>query len=574
MSTEPRYLGKYELQKRLARGGQGEVWKAFDTRLRRYVAIKQLHADLQSDPDFISRFEREARFIASLHHPNIVQIHDFQLGHTSDSDTSVAYMVMDYIEGPTLADYIRNTSRKMQFPAAADIVYIFTAISLAIDYAHERGMIHRDIKPANVMLDQRSPRRNPLGEPILTDFGIAKLQGVAGDATKVLGTPLYVSPEQAQGRAGDKRSDLYSLGIILYEMTTGVTPFRSDSLMVILMQHLNEIPTPPALINPNIPPALSEVILKSIAKDPDARFPSASAMTIAVAEALNVPAPVELSKPPAASDGGSNFYNPLHPSQPPGMTPASLTPPAFQYPTVINTPSPAFIPATNEENDGNNGNDGQIPLATPMREGSGYAPFTHAGTNKPAGAIPHPVQSPSLAAPQRPRRRLKPLQRVLLALLIAIVAGSGLLYAFFALNKTTPPSSNTVVGQVRFLSVSMPNVRPGTIDEVKITIPHIHDAPPGTHYYAWLLVNSDSALIVRWLLTPQNGSLSSSYSNAQLLANQPYRLIITAETTDNGVPSQIPGARFYYASLSSNVQPSAMFDIHTCPGDSNSVCMS
>src|ERR1700692_3949314 len=99
MGTESRYLGKYELQKRLARGGQGEVWKAFDTRLKRYVAIKQLHADLQSDPDFISRFESEARFIASLHHPNIVQIHDFQLGHTSNSDTS-AYMVMDYIEGP------------------------------------------------------------------------------------------------------------------------------------------------------------------------------------------------------------------------------------------------------------------------------------------------------------------------------------------------------------------------------------------------------------------------------------------------------------------------------------------
>src|SRR5712692_4726056 len=130
MSTEPRRLGKYELRERLASGGQGEVWKAFDPRLRRYVAIKLLHADLQADPDFSSRFEREAQFIASLHHPNIVQIHDFQLVHTPDPDTSIAYMVMDYIEGPTLADYIRGTSRKAQFPNAADIVYIFTSVSL------------------------------------------------------------------------------------------------------------------------------------------------------------------------------------------------------------------------------------------------------------------------------------------------------------------------------------------------------------------------------------------------------------------------------------------------------------
>src|SRR5260221_6507386 len=297
MSTEPRLLGKYELGDRLAHGGEGVVWKAFDTQLRRYVAIKQLHTALQSAPDFTSRFEREAQFIASLHHPNIVQIHDFQLVHTSDSDIPTAYMVMDYIEGPTLADYIRNTSRKGQFPSASDIVYIFTAVSLAITSANEKAMTQRDNNPANIMLDQRLTRRNALGLPILTDFGIAKLQGASADTTKVLGTPLYVSPEQAQGLAGDKRSDLYSLGIILYEMTTGVTPFRGDSLMAILIQHVQELPTPPALINPHISPALSQAILKSISKDPDARFPSASAMTIAVAEPFNMAVPPELLTP-------------------------------------------------------------------------------------------------------------------------------------------------------------------------------------------------------------------------------------------------------------------------------------
>ncbi len=135
-------------------------------RLRRYVAIKLLHADLQANPDFVAHFLREAQLVASLRHPNIVQVHDFQLINTQGSSVK-AYMVMDYIEGGTLADYIRNTVRKGFFPQAADIVYLFTAISLALDYAHQQGMIHRDIKPANILLDkpsycgQTSGRANP-----------------------------------------------------------------------------------------------------------------------------------------------------------------------------------------------------------------------------------------------------------------------------------------------------------------------------------------------------------------------------------------------------------------------------
>jgi serine/threonine protein kinase len=243
MSIESRRLGKYELRERLASGGQGEVWKAFDERLRRFVAIKQLNAHLQADPGSIARFEREAQFIAALHHPNIVQIHDFQFVRDKESNTSTAYMVMDYIEGSTLGDYIRATSRKKQFPPASDVVSIFTAVSLALDYAHQKGMVHRDIKPANIMLDKRQPKGKLMGEPILMDFGIAKLQGGA-ETTKVLGTPLYVSPEQALGLSGDKRSDLYSLGIILYEVMAGTLPFRSETIMAILLQHAEDNPPP------------------------------------------------------------------------------------------------------------------------------------------------------------------------------------------------------------------------------------------------------------------------------------------------------------------------------------------
>jgi serine/threonine-protein kinase len=299
MSTELRRLGKYELRERLATGGQGEVWKAFDVQLRRFVAIKQLNAHLQTDLDSTERFEREARFIASLRHSNIVRIHDFlHLPGSPGSHTSTAYMVMDYIDGPTLADYIRNTSRKRQYPSASDVVTIFTAISLALDYAHQKGMVHRDIKPANIMLDKRNPHAKPMGEPVLMDFGIAKLQSGAAETTKVLGTPLYVSPEQAQGLSGDRRSDLYSLGIILYEVMTGRPPFLGESIPAILLRHHQEIPQSPDLINPDITPEVSAVILKSLSKDPDARYSSASAMTRALAEALNVPVPPELGMSP------------------------------------------------------------------------------------------------------------------------------------------------------------------------------------------------------------------------------------------------------------------------------------
>ncbi len=182
MSNMPQRLGKYELVECLGHGATAEVWKALDTQLQRFVAIKMLRPNLRDDPTFVERFQREAQLIASLHHPNIVQIYDFQvfqpLASAQDSSPDmhpIAYMVMDYIEGPTLAHYISNTSNKGRLIPPAEIVSLLTSISLAIDYAHHQGMIYRDIKPANILLDRRNTRRNPVGEPVLTDFGIARL---------------------------------------------------------------------------------------------------------------------------------------------------------------------------------------------------------------------------------------------------------------------------------------------------------------------------------------------------------------------------------------------------------------
>ena len=534
MSIEPRRLGKYELRERLARGGQGEVWKAFDLQLQRFVAIKQLNANLQDDPDFIARFEREARFIASLHHPNIVQIHDFQFMPDPYSDASIAYMIMEYIEGSTLSDYIRDTSRKQLFPSPADLLTIFTAISLALDYAHRLGMLHRDIKPANIMLDKHNPDDLPLGKPVLMDFGIAKLQG-GSDTTKVLGTPLYVSPEQARGLPGDRQSDLYSLGIVLYEMTTGVTPFRGESMYELLMRHFYDTPTPPILINPELPQAVSDVILKSIAKEPQDRFSSASAMTIALAEAFNIPVPTELQKIASASTkNGQGVRNPI---SFPGIDALDTV---SAYATSPVPPSVRELPLT------------PPPMNTTPHPGDDItiSPFS-AHTHNAQIAPPQPIPS-QLPVPQQVRKRPKRNLYVIASLVLLVVLGLGVAsYVLRSTQKTTvaPPVSTSRVGQVLFLSSQN-----GVLDKAQVTLQGIPDAPAGRNYYAWLNIPGENVLPVQWPLTIQKGvSSATPYINAQhrnlLGFPTPDIFLITLQTADTSVPSFDPNDLRYYATI-------------------------
>ncbi len=360
--TSSKRLGKYELVEQLGHGGIAEVWKARDIQLQRPVAIKVLHLSLSDDPNFILRFTREAQEIASLHHPNIIAIHDFHVDSVSESDTPLspaAYIVMDYVAGQTLASYIRQTSRNGKLPEVQELVNLFTPISQAIDYAHQQGMIHRDIKPANILLDMHNTTLNPMGEPILTDFGTVKLVSIPSTATTgvLFGTPLYMSPEQATGYPGNERSDLYSLGVILYEMVTGVTPFRGDTTLAILLQHMHDLPPSPDLINPKISPSLVSVIMRALAKDPLDRFPSASAMTAAIARALDVPIPDSLKLSSSLRQSGrlatiSNSTSieedktPASPSLPsiifapssPQLSNAAPSPPARENVTTIDTP--------------------------------------------------------------------------------------------------------------------------------------------------------------------------------------------------------------------------------------------
>lgn len=327
MNAEPQRLGKYELLQRLGRGGMAEVWKAFDPQLRRFVAIKFLHANLRADPDFMLRFVREAQAIAALRHANIVQIHDFQLS-SYDSRYPMPYMVMDYIDGQTLADYIRSTSRQGHPPSSIELLHLFTPVCLAVAYAHQHGMIHRDIKPGNILLDSHNRTRNAMGEPILTDFGIFKLMGTAtGTFTSASpGTPLYISPEQVRSSPGDERSDIYSLGVILYELCTGVPPFRGETPYALWMQHVYDAPTRPGLINQHISPALEAVILKCLEKEPERRFPQATLLVAALAQALNLPVPDEVQRAasPMQLTDLPTYFQPLHSDTLPGSPSSEL----------------------------------------------------------------------------------------------------------------------------------------------------------------------------------------------------------------------------------------------------------
>jgi len=563
MSSELRLLGKYELQKSLGHGGMGEVWKALDTQLQRNVAIKVLHEDWQMDQEFVTRFTREAQFIASLHHPNIVQIHDFQIAYPPDVEFTMAYMVMDYVEGETLGDFIRRTSRKGEFPTAQDVIYLFTGISLAIDYAHKRGMVHRDIKPANIMLDQRPPVTNPLGKPVLIDFGIARLQS-AHSGTQVgtlLGTPHYISPEQARGLHGNHSSDLYSLGVILYEIATGITPFRGETTMSVLMQHIHSIPTPPELINPHISPELSEVILKSIAKQPEDRFQSAREMTIAAAEAMRVPIPRQLLSP-----ASSTISNPPTSSRPPSASGLSLSPslpwtpsgpPSFAGTDSINWPMAAQNTQNAQENNPVS-SDGGIFSVPPVSQ-------QPAPTSSMHGEVaPQPIitQAPPVQRPKSRRRTF-----ILLALLFLVLVVSGIAaWAFFPRPQTTTTPGS--VGQVHFINSG--HVASGNYDEVQIDLTNIPNPPQGQTYYAWIESGSSEQFVPHWQLIPQNGSVHTNdltYPGYNDLLQPDTILLITRENSGEAprVPTTDLTAHLYYAQLAPLSQTT--FTISSCSAD-------
>ena len=269
MST--RTLGKYVLRERLGRGGMAEVYQAYQPGLERLVAVKLLHAHLTDDPGFLVRFQREAQSVAQLRHPHIVQVYDF------DVADGQPYMVMELIKGQSLKALLDERFARGERLPLADILRLFDAVLDAVDYAHARGLIHRDLKPANVLIDQA-------GRAVLTDFGIARLvDGERLTQTGItMGSPAYMSPEQGQGEPADARSDIYALGIMLFECLSGHVPFEGDSSVGVLLKHATA-PIPSLReLRADLPEALEDILRTALAKRPDERYQSAAEMRAAL----------------------------------------------------------------------------------------------------------------------------------------------------------------------------------------------------------------------------------------------------------------------------------------------------
>ena len=255
-------LGPYRIVEKIGRGGMATVYKAYHATMDRNVAIKIIPQHFASNPDFTARFEREAKVVAKLQHPHILPVFDY--GQEGD----VNYIVMPYMPSGDLKKYIRAKAGKQSFD---DIVRIFTQLCSALDYAHQRGILHRDIKPDNVLFDESS-------NPLLSDFGLTKIVESASNLTgsAVIGTPSYMSPEQGQGFAIDHRSDIYSMGIVLYEMVTGRVPYSADTPIAVIFMHIRDPLPIPQQFRPDLPEAAQNVILKALSKNPEDRYQTCS----------------------------------------------------------------------------------------------------------------------------------------------------------------------------------------------------------------------------------------------------------------------------------------------------------
>ncbi|MFO7899367.1 MAG: protein kinase, partial [Planctomycetota bacterium] len=286
-------IGPYQIETLIGKGGMGAVYLAHDRSLDRRVAIKVLPQRFLGDREVVARFHREALALAKLRHPNLMHI--YKVG----SHGGRPFFAMEYVKGRTVEALIKQTGR-IRPPQAA---HIAAEVMSALDKVHRAAIVHRDIKPGNIMIDED-------GRAILMDFGLARQEsdiGLTADHT-VLGTPRYMSPEQAKGERVDPRSDIYSLGCVIYEMVTGRPPFRGKSALEVLRKHIESTVPPPSELADDVPPGLDEVIARATAKRPDDRYQSVAEMAADLAGLYRIGPLVRLA---AASGQGSEPTAPL-----------------------------------------------------------------------------------------------------------------------------------------------------------------------------------------------------------------------------------------------------------------------
>jgi serine/threonine protein kinase len=359
-------LDEYRLEDLLGQGGMARVYRALDVRLKRWVAIKVIDSPFRSDSDYIKRFEREAQAIAQLEHPHIVRL--YRYGEVNQ----LLYMAMQYIEGAPLSNILAGYRQDHEFIEPGEASRIIREIGLALDYAHHKGVIHRDIKPSNIMLTSQ-------GSAILTDFGLALLTDI-GTRGEIFGTPHYIAPEQAVSSARvTPQSDLYSVGVMLYEIFTNELPFDAAQPLDIVMLHMTKPPPSPREFRPDLSPALEKVILQSLAKEPEERYPTGAALADALDEALrassgrragNWSSAPSISIPDRVALGLAEHALPPMPAAISDPTPA---PPTVEPEAVASLPVPPPQPITLDKEPVSEPIKAAAPLPAPVGRAPGPA---------------------------------------------------------------------------------------------------------------------------------------------------------------------------------------------------------
>ncbi|MFB7242420.1 serine/threonine protein kinase [Streptomyces populi] len=425
--------GRYQLRDLLGEGGMASVHLAYDSVLDRQVAIKTLHTELGREQAFRERFRREAQSVAKLTHTNIVSV--FDTGEDELDGMTTPYIVMEYIEGKPLGSVLDADIQQYGAMPADKALKITADVLAALEISHEMGLVHRDIKPGNVMMTKRNVVK-------VMDFGIARaMQSGVTSMTQtgmVVGTPQYLSPEQALGRGVDARSDLYSVGIMLFQLVTGRLPFEADSPLAIAYAHVQEEPVAASSVNRSLPPAVDALIARALKKNPNERFPSAETMRdecLRVAQSFQAVAPniVPGAQTPSGSGVGSAVFPPVDQGTPaPGPVQMPYQPGPYGTPT----PAPAY--------------------GYPQQGGYQTPPQTaaYAGQHGPSTPPPYNLSPQPAAGGPGGARSNKPV--VIGSVLVALIAVGGLITALVMNggsgdddkggHSTTSPSSSAVAG--------------------------------------------------------------------------------------------------------------------------------